>query len=332
LSTGAQVKTIVRTVLTAMAAALIGASPATYSQSYPSKPIRMFSEFPAGSGGDLLGRIVASSMAELLGQPVLVENRAGGGGVVAAEAVIRSAPDGYTILEATPNALIVRRFLAKSISFDTLKDLTPITCIGPATIMIIVKPSLPVKTLKDLIDYGLANPGALSYGTSGFGTAHHLTGEQIKRLTGIDWVHVPYKGGMLATQDVMSGQIPMAIAIGGSTMPFVRSGKVRVLGVVAAKRSNVLPDIPVVAEVIPGFEVPPGWTGLFGPANLPQAVLRRLNTDAVKAMSTPEVRAKIADAGFDVVANSPEEFASQIRREIDLVDRTVKGAGLKPMD
>lgn len=302
------------------------------AQGFPAKPLRMVSEFPAGSGGDLLARIVASSLAEVLGQPVIVENRAGGGGVIAAETVIRSVPDGYTMLEATPNALIVRRFLAKTQSFDTLRDLTPITAIGNTTILVIVKPSLAVKGFRELIDYGKANPGTLSYGTSGIGTSHHLSGEQLRSLTGIQWVHVPYKGGMLATQDVVSGQIPMAIAIAGSAMPFVRSGKVRALAVVADRRYALAPDIPTVAEVVPGFEVPPGWTGLFGPAQLPAPILKRLNADAIKAMSAPDTRAKIAEAGFELAANTPEQFTAQIRREIELVGLTVKAAGLTPTD
>ncbi len=302
------------------------------AQSFPNKPIHMISEFPAGSGGDLLARVTAAAMANGLGQQVVVENRAGGGGVIAAETVIRSAPDGYTILEATPNALVVRRFLAKSMSFDTLKDLTPIIAIGNTTVLVIVRPTLPVKDFRELIEYGKARPGAVSYGTSGIGTSHHLTGEQIRRLTGIEWVHVPYKGGVLATQDVVSGQIPMAIAIAGSAMPFVRSGKLRALAVVAEKRYAQLPDVPTVAEVIPGFEVPPGWTGLFGPANLPQAVLRRLNAETAKAISRPETEAKIAEAGFELTINTPEQFAGQIRHEIELVGSIVKAAGLKPTD
>ena len=317
-------------VIAALAATL--AAPLCAAQPYPNKPIRMVSEFPTGSGGDLLARIVAAGMASLLGQQVIVENRAGGCGVIAAEAVIRSVPDGYTILEATPNALVVRRFLAKNVSFDTLKDLTPIIAIGNTTVLVIVRPSLPVKSFKELIEYGKANPGAISYGTSGIGTSHHLTGEQIHRLTGIEWVHVPYKGGMLATQDVVSGQIPMAIAIAGSAMPFVRSGKVKALAVVGDKRYRLLPGVPTVAEVIPGFEVPPGWTGLFGPANLPAPVLRRLNGDTAKALSNPETEAKIADAGFELTINSPEQFANQIRHETELVGAIVKAAGLKATD
>jgi tripartite-type tricarboxylate transporter receptor subunit TctC len=307
-------------------------SQAVFPQNFPSKPIHLVTEFTAGSGGDLLIRVVATPMAEILGQPVIVENRGGAGGVIAAEAVIRAAPDGYTILGATPNGLISRRFLARSQSFDVTRDLQPITAIGETTTVVVANPSAPVKTFKELIDYGKAYPGKLSYGTSGVGSTHHLSQEQVRQLTGAVLVHVPYKSGFAAIQDVFTGQIPISYSILSSGAAFIKSGKVRVLAQVGERRGLALPDVPAIAEVVPGFEPPPSWTALFGPVGLPQPVLRRLNGDAVKAVNRPDISAKLLEIGFDPIANSPEEFAALIRRQIDLVGRIVKAAGIQPTD
>jgi tripartite-type tricarboxylate transporter receptor subunit TctC len=313
-------------------AALAAVSCAAQAQQYPNKPLHMVTEFSAGSGGDLLIRIVAAPMAEIMGQPVIIENRGGAGGVIAAEAVIRSAPDGYTFLAATPNALVTRRFLAKSQSFDVTRDLQPITAVGETTTVIVAHPSAPVKTMKELVEYGKAYPGKLSYGTSGVGSTHHLSQEQIKTLTGAELVHVPYKSGLAAIQDVFTGQIPVSYSILGSGAAFIKAGKVRVLAQVNEKRSASLPDVPSVAEVVPGFQQVPSWTAFFGPVGMPDAVLRRLNGDAVKAILRPDTKAKLSEVGFDPIANSPEEFAALIRRQIDLVGRIVKAAGIQPTD
>jgi tripartite-type tricarboxylate transporter receptor subunit TctC len=302
------------------------------AQGYPSKPVRMVTEFSAGSGGDLLIRIVATPMSEILGQPVIIENRGGAGGVIAAETVIRAAPDGYSFLAGTPNALITRRFLAKTQSFDVTKDLQPITAVGETTTVIVAHPTAPVKTMKELIDYGKANPGKISYGTSGFGSTHHLSQEQIRTLTGSELTHVPYKSGLAAIQDVFSGQIPVSYSILSSGAAFIKSGKVRVLAQVNEKRSPSVPDVPSVAEVVPGFQQVPSWTAFFGPVGMPDPVLRRLSGDAVKAIVRPDTKAKLADIGFDPIANTPEEFAALIRRQIDLVGRIVKAANIQPTE
>jgi tripartite-type tricarboxylate transporter receptor subunit TctC len=294
--------------------------------------VHVVTEFSAGSGGDLLLRLFTAPMSELLGQPVVIDNRGGAGGVIAAETVIRSAPDGYTILAATPNALITRRFLSRSQSFDVNRDLQPITAVGETTTVIVASMSAPVKTFREMLDYGKANPGKLSYGTSGFGSIHHLSQEQIRMLTGAQLVHVPYKSGSAAIQDVSTGQIPVSYSILSSGAPFIKAGKVRVLAQVTEKRTAGLPDVPAVGELVPGFQQVPSWTALFGPARLPAPVLRRLNGDAVKAILRPDTQEKLAKIGFVPIANSPEEFSALIKKQIDLIGRIVKAAGIKPVD
>ena len=301
------------------------------AQDYPSKPVRILVEFAAGDGGDIQVRAVARQLSVVMNQPVIVENRVGGGGVVAAEAAIRSAPDGYTILAGTPNSLVVRRFLAKQQSFDVLKDLTPITALARTTTYIVATAG-QFKSLGELISYAKANPGKISYGTSGHGSAHHLTGEQIQMLTGTKMEHVPYKGGTLPMQEAAAGTIPLAIGIVSIAQPLVNAGKLLVLGVVSDKRSPLMPDAPAVSEIVPGFEAPPSWTGFFGPANLPPAILRRVNADVVKALNAPETRQRLAELRFETLPSAPEEFAAQIRRDIELVGRVVKAANIQPTD
>ncbi len=315
--------------------ALIAASFATLAtaQAYPSKPIRVVTEFGPGSGGDIILRVMTTVMAEQMGQSFVVENRAGAGGVVAAEAVVRSAPDGYTLGVYSPNALVTRRVLAKGGSpIDVLKDLTPITALGDAVMLIFVQPNGPIKTLRELVDYAKANPGKLSYGSSGFGSIHHLAQEQVAMIAGADMLHIPYKTGTDAVAALVSGQIPVTYAILGSIGPHLRAGKVVPIARVGTKRLESMPQVPALTEVAPGFEPPPGWEGMFAPAGLPQPILRRLNAEAVKALTLAQSKAKIGELGFDVIANTPEEFTALIKSQIDLVARIAKTAKIQPIE
>lgn len=303
------------------------------SQAFPSKPIRMLTEFGAGSGGDIILRVVTTAMTETLGQPIIVENRAGAGGVLAAEVVVRAAPDGYTLGTYSPNALVTRRVLAKGGSpIDVLKDLTPITALGDAVMLVFVQSGSTIKSLKELIDYAKANPGKLSYGSSGFGSIHHLAQEQVATITGANMLHIPYKSGPEAVAALVSGQIPVTYAILGSIGPHLRSGKVVALARVGTSRLESMPQIPALTEVAPGFEPPPAWEGMFAPAALPQPILRRLNADAVKALSLPQSRSRISDLGFEIMANTPEQFAALIKSQIELVTRIAKSANIQPIE
>jgi tripartite-type tricarboxylate transporter receptor subunit TctC len=310
--------------------ALALAASAAMAQAFPAKPIRLVTQFQAGASGDTNMRAIAGPMAEFAGQPVIVENRPGAAGVLAAEYVARSAPDGYTILGATSATQVIRIWVAKNMPFDPVKDFTPITQLSESITVIIAHPSVPANSLADLLGYARRNPGKLSYGTSGVGSEHHLSGEQIKQLTGVDMVHVPYKATAQALLDVVSGQLPVSFSLYAATNNFIASGKVKALAVVRNKRVALLPELPCVGEVVPGFEEPPTWTGLFGPAGLPEPVLRRLNADAVRAVQHPSVRAKYAAVGNETVGSGAEEFAAKIKKQIELVGRIAKAAGIQP--
>ncbi len=310
----------------------LAAPAAALAQAYPTKPVRLVTEFVAGSGGDALLRGVVDGVTPIFGQPIVIENRAGAGGVVAAEAVKNSAPDGYTLFGATPNTQTIRPHLARSNPFDPAKDFTPLTSLAEPTIIIIANPAFPASNLKELIDYARANPGKVSYATSGIGSSHHLSGEQIQILTGIKLVHVPYKALAEALRDVMSGQIPIGFNLNGPSAPQVKAGKIKVLGIVSDRRSPQWPDVGTVVEAVPGFEKPSSWTGLLGPGGMQSALARRIAADAVKAMNDPKTKAKINDVGFEVLGNTPEEFAAQIKRETALVGRIVKTAGIQPLE
>ncbi len=319
-------------LLASVIAAICSAAPvAAPAQSYPSKPVRIITQFAAGSGGDIGVRIAATFMGENLGQPVVVENRAGGGGMVAAESVAHSAADGYTLLAATPGTQVMRVFMANT-SIDPVKDFQPVTAITQSMAVIVAHPGFPAGNMAELVTYARRNPGKISYGTSGIGSEHHVSAEQISMLTGISMVHVPYKAGIQAMNDVMAGQLPISFSITGPVFGPARAGKLKLIAVVSEKRYARLPDVGTVQDGVPGFVPVQGWTGLFAPAGLPQPVLRRLAADTVKGITSSEGRAKLFDAGFDVVGNTPEEFTLMIQRQIELVGKIIKGTGMKISD
>jgi tripartite-type tricarboxylate transporter receptor subunit TctC len=322
-------KTILYILLLTFASAM---PVAAQSQAYPAKPIRLVNEFVAGSGGDTLLRVVVAGMTPLLGQPIIVENRAGGGGIVAAEVVMNAVPDGYTILGATPAVHVTRLFLAKTQPFDAQKSFTPLVPLSDPVFVLMANPSVQANNLKELIDLAKREPGKLSYATAGVGSNSHLVGEQIKMLAGVDIVHVPYKALAESVRDVMAGQIPLGYNLSAQAVPLVKAGKVKLIAVASNTRLPQWPDLGTVREILPAFEKPPGWTGLFGPANLPPAIARRIAGDAVRAMNQPEIAAKINEVGFTVIGGTPEEFAALIRRQIDLVGRIVKAAGIQAIE
>lgn len=301
-------------------------------QAYPSKPVRIITQFSAGSSGDTVVRTVTQPLSELMGQPIVVENQAGAGGVVAAQQVARSAPDGYTLMAGTSATQVIRRFMSKTMPFDPVKDFTPISQFIQSVTTLVVSPSLPVSNLRELIDYAKANPGKIAYGTSGVGSEHHLSGEQIAQITGAQMVHVPYKASLQALLDVAADRLPMAFAILSVALPQAKAGKVRLIAVVRENRSSRVPDLPALAEAVPGFEPPPSWVGLLGPANLPPAIQKRISSDTIRALNLPDTRQKLDAQGLDVIASTPEEFAAQIRRQTELVGKIVKGAGIQPTE
>jgi tripartite-type tricarboxylate transporter receptor subunit TctC len=308
--------------------ALAAGISAAHAQTYPSRPIR--SIMTVAGGADIIARLVAQGLTAALGQPVVVEIQSGAGGAIGAEAVARAAPDGYTIMLTSASALVMNRFLSKSARLDPLKDLTPITKAFETIAVVVAGPSLPAGSMRELIDYAKRNPGKLSYGTSGIGTTHHLSGESIRLLTGIDWVHVPYKGGPPVLTDLVAGRIQVGFSILATAAPFIASGKVKVLAVNGAKRYHVIPDVPTVSEQLPGYEPPSTWGGYFGPAGMPPAIATRLHNEIVRVLDSPAVRAKAEDIGFPIATSTPEELTATIRRDIEYTAGIVKAIGIRP--
>lgn len=311
-------------LLAASILAVAGAS----AQSYPVKPVRMISM--ATGVADAVTRLMAQKMMESMGQPVVVEPQPGAGGAIGADQVAKSAPDGYTLYVSYPDPLVLRSLMVKNVPYDTLRDFTPVTMMLEAWVVFVTNPSVPANNLRELIDHAKANPGKLSYGTNGIGTSFQMAGEALKQHAGINILHVPFKSSPDGLSALLRGDISMIVGALGSTLPLAKSGKLKLISVVNDARTAVLPELPYTKEVVPAFSSPPYWTGLLGPANLPAPVLSRLHTESVRAMTSPDVRARAADASFTVVANSPEEFRKRIAAEIAASAVTAKAAGIQP--
>lgn len=304
------------------------ASQQAIAQSYPSKPIR--NVLTISGGGEANARIMADKLSQLLGVPIVVEGQAGAGGAVGATTVARAAPDGYTILYGTTSAMILRQFLVKDLPYDTAKDFTPIAQLGNATGGIVANKELPVNSLKELADYARRNPGKVSYGSTGNGTTHHLSGVTIAQLTGADLLHVPYKGSPQAVTDLLAGRIQLAFSTMSSFTPLIQAGKIKLLAINEDRRMEQFPSTPTVAEVLPGYDRPASWIGYFGPAGLPEPIVKRLAGEIIKAANSPEVKNKLESVGTMINTAPPEEFAAAIKRHIATAARLMKAAGIKP--
>ncbi len=302
----------------------IGMSCAALAQGFPAKPVRIVVPFPPG-GADVTFRLIQKRLSEELGQPVIVENRPGANGFIGAGYVARSTPDGYTLLGSTSSNLVVGPLISKSAPFDTLKDFTPITLLFATPNVLLVRPSLPVKSLKELVDHAKLNPGKLSYGSSGVGSGQHLDGETFKRTAGLNIVHIPYKGFGPLIQSLMADELDIGFMTAQSAAPLLASGKARLLSVYAGKAPAGFPRAPEVSEVVKEFYSRLAFIGLFGPARLSRSVLMRLNLAAINAVRSPEVKSKLEESGT-VYANSPEEFAALIRSSIESTAHAVAAA------
>ncbi len=316
-----------RLLIRLLALALSGIAATGYAQ-YPSKPIKMIVTYPPGGGADTMARIIAPRLTESLGQPIIIENRAGASGQIGADLVAKSAPDGYTImLDAT--AYSVNPSLYPKMPYDPLKDLTPITILVRVPNILVVSPGFAPKSVQELIALAKSKPGELSYASSGNGSAQHLAAELFKAGTGTDIVHIPYKGGAPAIADVMGGQVPIFFGNMSSALPHVKAGKVRALAVTGNKRSANVPELPTIAESgVPGYEVYE-WNGLFAPAGTPVAIINRLQAEIARIVQLPDVKEKLAGLGAEAVANTPQEAAAFIKAEIAKWAVVVKRANIK---
>jgi tripartite-type tricarboxylate transporter receptor subunit TctC len=317
-------------LLRILAAAIFAAPLIALAQAWPSKSIRLVVPYPPGGSTDLLARTIGQKVGDSLGQTIVVDNRAGAGGMLGSDIVARSAPDGYTILLGTGATHGLTLLLSKTIPYDPVKDFTPITAAVEVPIILCVHPSIPGTSAKDLVEWAKKNPGKLAYGSSGTGSPHHLSGELFKQVSGIDMVHVPYKGAAPAVQDLIGGQILAVFTTLSTALPHIRAGRIRAVGFVEAKRQASVPEIPTIGESLPGYAMPASWLGFFGPAGLPEAILKRYNAEIVKAVQSPDVRARLEAAGMPVVGTSSDEFARMVREDIDTFRRIVTAAGIKP--
>jgi tripartite-type tricarboxylate transporter receptor subunit TctC len=309
-----------------VAAALL--APLAGAQSYPVKPVRVILSVPAGATPDVTARLVTPGLANVLGQPMVVDNRGGAGGLIGAEIVSKATPDGYTVFISSPGALTILPHLRK-VPYDTLKDFTPISLISVGPFVLIIHPSVPAKTVKDLIALAKAQPGKLNYASAGSGVANHLAMELFKQMAGVDITHVPYKGAPQAVTDVLAGHMNMMFNSIAPIVGHIRAGRVRVLGIASAKRSPQLLEVPTISEAgVPGFEAE-NWFGMFAPAKTPQRIIARLNEAVVKVVRSPDIQSQFAALGADAVGNSPEEFAAFVRRDMERYARVVRISGAK---
>ena len=301
-----------------------------WAQSFPTKPIRLIVPYPAGGVVDTAARAVGKKLADVLGQAVIVENQPGANATIGLVTVAKSPPDGHTI-GLTSMVHYMVPFFSKNMPYDTLRDFTPIAPIAVVNDIVAVNPSLPVKTIQELIDHGRHSKIPLFYGTPGVGGSQHLGGLLLAQSTGLNLDHVPYKGGSIALADALGGQVPMVVLSAPSVLPHLKTGKLRALGVIQDKRMRSAPDIPTVSETIPGFAVPPLWIGILGPAGLPKAVSERLNQALRQATRAPEVRQALEDRGYDMVAEvGVDEFLASIKSDVEVIRKIVTTARIQP--
>jgi tripartite-type tricarboxylate transporter receptor subunit TctC len=309
--------------------ALLLAGPAA-AQSWPAKPVRVIVGFAPGGATDIAARVMAQRLTEVWKQPVVVENRPGAGGNVASELVARSAPDGYTLLVGTTNTHTINPHMYANMSVDPQKDFAPITIIAETPMALVLHPSVGARTVKDFVALAKAKAGGYSVGTAGTGSAGHLSAEMFNALAGVKMVHVPYKGAGPAMSDLLGGQIPVMFAPLAPVAPHIRAGKLDILAVTTAKRSQMFPEVPTIREAgIAGFEVS-SWFGVFAPAGTDPAVVERIRADIVRELGDPGLRQKLQEQALDPVGNTPAEFARQMAAESRTFAKILAEAGVKP--
>jgi len=303
------------------------------AQEWPNKPVRVIVPYPPGGGHDFASRVVAQRLSDVLKQPFPVENRTGASGTIGAEYTAKSAPDGYTFMVASPAETVVGGFAGLKMNYDWEKDLAPVTVIGETPLAIAVHPSVPAKTIQELLAYAKQNPGKLSYGTPGSGSTMHFAGESLKGIAGIFIVHIPYRGAGPAVADLLGGQVPMGIAGLPPVVGPHKGGKLRILAVTSSKRSGALPDIPAMAE-LPGYAGYnfTNWTGVFMAAKTPPAVIERLAAEIGKAVQDPTVKEKLIGAGVDPLGLNTAEFVKFLGREKDTYSKIAKARNIKADD
>ena len=312
----------------AAAFAVSAAAPAGAQQPYPSRPIRIVVPYPPGGGNDIIGRIAADELTKRLGQQAVVDNRPGGSTVIGAEIVAKAPPDGHTLLVTSHTTFAFMPNLRAKLPYDAVRDFEPISLLATQSFVLVTHPSLAVKTIKDLVAIARAKPGELTFASSGVGTGTHFSGEQLKVLAGIDIRHIPYRGGGPAINDMIGGQVSMGFGSIASTLPFVKQGKLRMIGLTSAQRSPAVPDVPTIGETIKGYEMTP-WNAMFAPRGTPRGIVDRLNREAVAGLNSPEVGQKLAALGYDAAASTPEGLRDHVKVELVRYGKLIKAIGFK---
>ena len=306
------------------------AASATHGQAYPTKPIKVVIPFVAGGSSDIVGRAIGSKFQEYLGQPAVVENRPGANGSIAAEFVAKSDPDGYTILVGSIGVFSINAALFKDLRYDPLRDFAPITLAVTTPNVLVTKPDLPAKSMKELVEFAKKNPGRVSYCSSGTGSSDHLTGELFKQGAGIFALHVPYRGGAACQTDLMGNQVDISFQNLGAVTNYIKGGKMKALAVTAQARHPQLANVPTTGEA--GFPdlVVTSWQAVAAPAKTPRDVVKRLSDATVRALRSPDIRERMTQIGFDVVAGTPEEFGQFMKAEVERWKKVVQRGGIQP--
>ena len=310
----------------ALAAALCGAGAG--AQPYPAKPVRLVVPYSPGGGTDLMARALAARMSENMGQSVIVDNRAGAGGNLGMEFVARAAPDGYTIALALTAQYAVNPALYPKLPYDPVKDYAPIMLVARNPYVLVVHPTLPAKSVKELIALARARAGQLTFSSAGNGSGAHLSGETLKTMAGVNMIHVPYKGAGALLPDLIAGQVPMSFVTWSSVGPHVKSNRLRALGVTTLKRSPALPELPAIAETLPGFDLPV-WYGVVAPAGTPREIVLRLNGEIARVINTPDFKQRIEIDAVEPIGGNPEQLGDYIRSELAKWARIVKTSGAR---
>ena len=314
-----------------LAVGIAAAGSPAFAQAWPAaKPITIVVPVPPGPSIDMIARLVAAKLQESLGQTVIVDNRSGANGSIGSTLVAHAAPDGYTLLAATPASHVTAVHLTKNLPFDPVKDFTPIMAAVEPVTALVVNADLPVNSVQELIAYAKANLGKLSYGSSGVGSVFHLTGELFNRTAGVDIIHVPYRGVSQPMQDTAAGTIQLLHISLSSARGALEAKKAKVLAILEPQRYAKMPNIPSITEIVPAFRKPSTWFGFFGPAKMPPEIVARLNAEMRKAITAPDVRAKLEAGDMTVIAGTPEEFAALQKEGIEQFGEIIKAAGIKP--
>ena len=318
-------KTHLRRAACALASLLIAGAACA---AFPDKPITLIVPWAPGGSTDILARAIGEQLTKSMGQPVIVENRAGASGNIGSNLVAKAKPDGYTLLVGSMSTHAMNPALIPNMPFKGADDFTPIALVANVVNTMVINPAVPAKNLQEFIAYAKANPGKIAYASAGGGSTNHLSAEMFKKAAGIEMLHVPYKGGAPAVLDTVGNQTQVLFSAGTQTLPHVKSGKLRLLGVTEARRSALLPDVPTVAETLPGYEMSV-WYAAFGPAGMPRELVTKLNAEINKALAVPEVRSRMDSMGVEVINSTPEQLADTLKRDTARYARVIHDLGIK---